>query len=83
MVEYARRRHITVVPEIELPGHSSAAIAAYPFLSCTPNEPKKVNTRWGVKDDVYCPSPETFKFLEEGVRRSAGTLPFALLPYRR
>ena len=65
VVEYARRRHITVVPEIELPGHSSAAIAAYPFLSCTPDEPKKVNTHWGVKDDVYCPSPETFKFLED------------------
>lgn len=65
VVEYARRRHITVVPEIELPGHSSAAIAAYPFLSCTPDEPKKVNTYWGVKDDVYCPSPETFQFLED------------------
>ena len=64
VVEYARRRHITVVPEIELPGHSSAAIAAYPFLSCTPDRPKKVSTGWGVKDDVYCPSPETFRFLE-------------------
>ncbi len=65
VVEYARHRHITVVPEIELPGHSSAAIASYPFLSCTPNQPKKVNTHWGIKDDVYCPSPETFKFLED------------------
>ncbi len=39
IVAYAAERHITVIPEIELPGHSSAAIAAYPFLSCFPNEP--------------------------------------------
>jgi len=65
IVEYARHRHVTVVPEIELPGHSSAAIAAYPYLSCTPDEPKEVATRWGVKEDVYIPSPGTVKFLED------------------
>ncbi|MBO4264147.1 MAG: family 20 glycosylhydrolase [Bacteroidales bacterium] len=65
IVEYARRRCITVIPEIELPGHSGAAIAAYPWLSCTPDEPKKVVTSWGVKEDVYIPSPETFRFLED------------------
>lgn len=65
VVEYARKRAITVVPEIELPGHSSAAIAAYPWLSCTPDEPKEVSTGWGIKEDVYCPTPETFKFLED------------------
>lgn len=64
IVEYARHRHVTVIPEIELPGHSSAAIAAYPFLSCTPDEPKEVATRWGVKEDVYSPAPATVEFLE-------------------
>lgn len=65
IVEYARRRCVTIIPEIEIPGHSSAAIAAYPFLSCTPHEPKHVSTRWGIKEDVYCPSPETISFLED------------------
>ena len=65
IVAYAAERHITVVPEIELPGHSGAAIAAYPWLSCTPDEPKEVVTSWGVKTDVFCPSPRTFKFLED------------------
>lgn len=65
IVDYAAHRFVTVIPEIELPGHSSAAIAAYPFLSCTPDEPKEVNTQWGIKEDVFCPSPETFKFLED------------------
>lgn len=64
IVDHARRRCVTIIPEIELPGHSSAAIAAYPFLSCTPDEPKEVATAWGVKKDVYCPSPETVEFLE-------------------
>ena len=65
IVAYAAERHITVIPEIELPGHSGAAIAAYPWLSCTPDEPKEVVTSWGVKTDVFCPSPRTFEFLED------------------
>ena len=65
IVAYAAERHVTVVPEIELPGHSSAAIAAYPWLSCTPDEPKEVVTTWGIKEDVFCPSPKTFEFLED------------------
>jgi len=66
IVEYARHRFITIVPEIELPGHGIAAIASYPWLSCTPEEgPKKVSTKWGIMEDVFCPRPETFKFLED------------------
>lgn len=65
VVAYAAERFITVIPEIELPGHSGAAIAAYPWLSCTPDEPKEVVTSWGVKEDVFCPSPKTFEFLED------------------
>ena len=44
IVQYAADRHITVIPEIEMPGHSSAAIAAYPYLSCFPEEPTKIPT---------------------------------------
>ncbi len=63
IVAYARERFITVIPEIEMPGHSVAALAAYPQLACTPG-PFEVFTRWGVTDDIYCPTEETFTFLE-------------------
>ncbi len=64
VVDYARRRFITIVPEIEMPGHSLAALAAYPELSCT-GGPFKVGTEWGVMNDVFCAgSEETFTFLE-------------------
>jgi hexosaminidase len=49
IVKYAAQRHITVIPEIELPGHASAAIASYPFLSCFPNEPTVVTNNMGSK----------------------------------
>lgn len=63
VVKYATERHITVVPEIEMPGHALAALSAYPELACTkgPFEPA---TKWGVFDDVFCPKDETFTFLE-------------------
>jgi hexosaminidase len=64
IVEYARERFITVMPEIELPGHSVAALAAYPEFACTPG-PFEVSTRWGVTQDIYCPIEETFSFLED------------------
>jgi hexosaminidase len=63
IVRYAEQRFITVMPEIELPGHSRAALAAYPVLGCTPG-PFEVGTRWGVYDDILCPSEATFTFLE-------------------
>jgi hexosaminidase len=63
VVAYAQERHITVVPEIEMPGHSLAALAAYPELACTEG-PFEVGTTWGVYEDVYCPKEETFEFLE-------------------
>jgi hexosaminidase len=79
IVKYAQDRYITTIPEIEMPGHSSAAIAAYPQLSCFPNESTKIKSNtpwagsrngkqvqqtWGVFEDIYCPSEYTFKFLE-------------------
>ncbi len=80
IVKYAADRYITIIPEIEMPGHSSAAIAAYPQLSCFPDEPtvpakntawagpktgKQVQQGWGVFEDVFCPSEFTFNFLED------------------
>lgn len=65
IVEYARQRYVTVIPEIELPGHSSAAIAAYPELSCFPDRHYEVVTGWGIMKDVYCPNAATFTFLED------------------
>jgi len=65
IVAYAKERFITVIPEIELPGHAQAAIAAYPYLSCTQDTTVKVATKWGVFKDVYCPRDTTFKFLED------------------
>ncbi|MEI2429635.1 family 20 glycosylhydrolase [Lysobacter yananisis] len=63
IVAYARARHITVIPEIEMPGHALAALAAYPELACTPG-PFEVGANWGVYDDIFCPKEATFKFLE-------------------
>jgi len=62
IVAYAAERYVTIVPEIEMPGHSTAALAAYPELACSTG-PFEVSTVWGVKDDIYCPKEETFTFL--------------------
>ena len=63
LVAYARTRGVTIVPEIELPGHSSAAIAAYPMLGCS-DAPVAVATSWGVFADIYCAGkPTTLPFL--------------------
>ncbi len=63
IVRYANERHITIVPEIEMPGHSRAALAAYPEYSCTKIQ-QEVPGIWGVFEDIYCTTDETFKFLE-------------------
>ena len=65
VVKYAKERFITIVPEIEMPGHSLAALTAYPEFSCT-GGPFEVGTTWGVFEDVYCAGNEkTFKFLKD------------------
>lgn len=64
VVAYASERFITVIPEIELPGHAMAALAAYPELSCGLDPKYEVANTWGVKDKVYCPKESTFSFLE-------------------
>ncbi len=65
IVAYAQSKYITVLPEIEMPGHSLAALAAYPQFSCT-GGPFETFTKWGVSDDVYCAgNDETFTFLQD------------------
>ncbi len=65
IVAYAAERNITVIPEVDLPGHMVAALAAYPELGCT-GGPYEVWTRWGVSEDVLCVGKEeTFTFLED------------------
>jgi len=70
LVRYATQRHITVIPEIEMPGHALAALSAKPELGClkpdgAPGGPYQAATFWGVFDDVYCAGNDsTFTFLE-------------------
>lgn len=75
IVRYAAERFITVIPEIEMPGHAVAAIASCPWLSCTGND-LKVQTRWGVFDDVFCAGRDTvFTFLESVLDEVAAIFP--------
>jgi len=67
VVAYAAERFITVVPEIEVPGHSSAALAAYPQYGNTdaPGYAPKVQSRWAIFPETYAPKPETLAFLDD------------------
>lgn len=64
VVAYAKTKHVTIIPEIDLPGHSRAAITAYPELGNT-GEQYEVATTWGVFDEIYAPTEMTFTFLED------------------
>ncbi|MGV3604132.1 MAG: beta-N-acetylhexosaminidase [Dyadobacter fermentans] len=65
VIKYAQDRFVNVIPEIEMPGHALAALAAYPQLGNNPDKIYEVGTKWGVYDDVFMPREETFKFLED------------------
>ena len=67
LVAYAKERHVTIMPEIDLPGHMSAALAAYPEFGNNDVEgyQPKVQTRWGIFPYVLAPTEKTFKFLED------------------
>ncbi|MDT3402588.1 family 20 glycosylhydrolase [Mucilaginibacter terrae] len=65
VVAYAQSKYITVVPEIEMPGHAMAALAAYPELSCDTKLDYKVAETWGVFNNIFCPTEKTFGFLQD------------------
>ena len=65
IVAYAAARQITVIPEIEMPGHAEAALAAYPYLGCTQKDYQPL-IYWGINNEVFCMGRETtFTFLED------------------
>jgi hexosaminidase len=63
VIAYAKQRFVTIIPEIEMPGHATAALASYPEYSCS-GGPFDVEGRWGVFNDVFCAKEETFSFIE-------------------
>jgi hexosaminidase len=78
LVRYAAERFVTIVPEIELPGHCTAALAAYPEFACTPG-PFVIPSAKGIYDGVFCPSEATFSFLDDLLGEVAGLFPGQLL----
>lgn len=65
VVAYAKERHVTIVPEIEMPGHAQAAIAAYPWLGNDPSKQLEVATTWGVIENVFNVEDTTIQFLQD------------------
>jgi hexosaminidase len=79
VVAYAAERFVNVIPEIEMPGHATAALAAYPELGCT-GGPYEVITRWGIFEDVFCAGNEqVFTFLEDVLSEVVELFPSALI----
>ena len=80
-MRYAQQRHITVIPEIDLPGHTRALLAAYPEMGCTQG-PYEVGHNWGIYEDVLCLGNEKdLSFLTRHHRRTYSYLPSSLLPH--
>jgi hexosaminidase len=75
VVAYAKARKINVIPEIELPGHASAALAAYPNLGCKENYQYKIQQTWGIFKEVFCPTDATFQFLEDVLSETIALFP--------
>lgn len=75
IVAYAQKRFVTIIPEIEMPGHSMAALSAYPELGCT-GGPYETGKTWGVFEDVYCAGNEaTFEFIENVLEEVCALFP--------
>jgi hexosaminidase len=66
IVQYARERYVEILPEIEMPGHASAALAAYPEMSCS-GEPWKVRNIWGISDHIYCAGNDDALLFNESI----------------
>ena len=78
IVEYAAERNITVIPEIDIPGHCMAVLATYPELGTNPEEDKKCALTWGIynkSNNVLAPKPETFDFLNDVFTEICGMFP--------
>lgn len=67
LVRYAADRYITIMPEIEMPGHARAAIASYPHLGVFPDKQQGIRpwTRWGISEDILAPRPQTIEFCQD------------------
>lgn len=75
LVAYAQARHVTLVPEIEMPGHFLAAMVAYPALSCR-GGPFEVRTRWGIEPDILCPGNDAaLAFVKDVLAEVCGLFP--------
>lgn len=65
LVQYAGKRFIRIIPEIDIPGHSQALLAAYPEFGCVEDTTYTVSSVWGIHDNILCPKEQTFSFLED------------------
>jgi hexosaminidase len=75
VIAYAQKRFVTIIPEIEMPGHSMAALAAYPELGCT-GGPYQTLPVWGISDDVFCAgNDQTFVFIEKVLHEVCALFP--------
>jgi hexosaminidase len=74
IIRFADSLHITIVPEIEMPGHTKALLAAYPEFGCT-QETFDVARTWGVFEDVICPTEKTFSFLRDVLAEVSALFP--------
>lgn len=75
IVQYAAERQITIVPEIEMPGHALAALSTYPEYACSFHSSLALMAGAGISDQVYCPKPQTFSFLKDVLTEVASLFP--------
>jgi hexosaminidase len=75
IVAYASARHITIVPEIEMPGHATAAIVAYPELAAVSNPPREMPADWGIYPHLFNVEDATFAFLEDVMKEVMALFP--------
>jgi hexosaminidase len=75
IVAFARAKQVTIIPEIDMPGHSAAAIASYPDLGCRARYPASVPTTWPASTNILCPKEETFQFIDGVIAEVAELFP--------
>ncbi len=75
IVAFAKSKHITIIPEIDMPGHAAAAVASYPELGCRDRYPSGVPTTWKASANVLCPKEQTFQFIKDVIAEVAELFP--------